>query len=585
MKLFKLKQKINYQKGNALIIVMMLFVVISMSISIGLAAPTISSVKSSKDALESKRSYFLSESGVEDAYYRIKNNKQISSNETISTSQGSASVDIVSTGTNQKTIVAQGDATNRKRNITLTLTTGTGAIFHYGTQAGQGGIKFSNNAGLYGNLYTNGSIYGSNGSFVTGSVFVANSPSLSADQQNISPIPPTQSINFGNANSSQDLAQSFQLSSDGLANKIQLYIKKTGSPANANNSGNPGTSTLATGTLNAASVTTSYGFVDVAFSSGTPSLVSGVTYWIVIDGATSVSNYYTVGANTAYSSGGAKVGQYNGSWNNTSPSGLDSYFQFYLGGVNSSIDNVTIGTNSSDETHAHTITNSSMSGPAYCQTGSGNNRACNTSQPDPAPQSLPISDANISQWQSDANDGGVINGDYTVSTPTTLGPKKINGNLIVNSTLTIANTIWVTGNVILNINSKVKLASSFGTTTGIILSDGYVNINNGVTFQDSGQAGSYIMLLSTSTCDADTAGNPCGSYDAINANNNSDIVIAVAQRGTISFSNNAGVKEVVGNKISLKNNATITYGSGLINVGFTSGPGGGWDVSSWKETQ
>ncbi len=93
------------------------------------------------------------------------------------------------------------------------------------------------------------------------------------------------------------------------------------------------------------------------------------------------------------------------------------------------------------------------------------------------------------------------------------------------------------------------------------------------------------MLLSTSTCDADTPGNPCGLYDAINANNNSDIVIAVAQRGTISFSNNAGVKEVVGNKISLKNNATITYGSGLINVGFTSGPGGGWNIASWKETQ
>jgi hypothetical protein len=53
----------------------------------------------------------------------------------------------------------------------------------------------------------------------------------------------------------------------------------------------------------------------------------------------------------------------------------------------------------------------------------------------------------------------------------------------------------------------------------------------------------------------------------------------------VAFSNNAGVKEVVANKIRLKQNATITYGTGLININFSSGPLGSWNLHSWNETQ
>ncbi len=585
------RSDIYNQKGSALLITMVLFVAISLSIGMGLIAPVIRANRIATNNLESKRGYSLAESGLEDAFYRIKNNKQIDASEVLVLGSRSVTTAITSIGSTQKLITATGDANNRLRNVAMTLSAGTGAIFHYGTQAGQGGISFSNNAGLYGSLYSNGSIQGSNGAFITGTVYAANSPALSANQQNTTPVPPTQSITFGSANASQDLAQSFQLSEDGLANKVQLYIKKVGSPSSAtvrlvrDNGGSPGTTTLATGTLNATLVTTAYGWINVAFSSSTPFLVAGVSYWIVIDGSTNTNNYYTIGANTSYTSGLAKIGQYGSSWNATTPSGLDAYFQFYLGGFNSSIDNIVVGTNGIGDARAHTITNSIIAGSLFCQTGSGNNKSCNTSHPDPAPQSLPISDSNIASWKSDAEAGGVINGNYTISTPTTLGPKKIVGDLIVDSTLTIANTIWVTGNIIINIGSTVKLASSFGTTTGIMIADGYININNNATFQDSGQAGSYIMLLSTSLCDSDIVGNTCGSYDAINANNNSAIIITVAQDGAVSFSNNSGVKEVVANRIKLKNNATITYGSGLINIGFTSGPGGGWSIASWRETQ
>ncbi len=219
---------------------------------------------------------------------------------------------------------------------------------------------------------------------------------------------------------------------------------------------------------------------------------------------------------------------------------------------------------------------------AYCQSGSNNNKTCDTSKADPAQEDLPVSDANIADWKADAESGGVINGNYTISGTQTLGPKKIVGNLTVSGTLTIANTIWVTGSI--TINGTVKLDPSYGATTGVMIADSYITLANNSVFIDSGTPGSFIMLLSTSSCDSAVVGNPCGLNDAINASNNSNLIIVNAQNGAIHFNNNASVKEMVANRIYLANNATISYGSGLIDVDFSSGPSGGWDIDTWGES-
>ncbi|MBX4181334.1 hypothetical protein KW807_00520 [Candidatus Parcubacteria bacterium] len=257
----------------------------------------------------------------------------------------------------------------------------------------------------------------------------------------------------------------------------------------------------------------------------------------------------------------------------------------FVAGPAGSITNLAIGTGATANAYAHTIQNSTASGFMYCQVGSGNNKVCNTSQPDPEPIGLPISDDIISSWKNDASLGGTITGNTTISTPTNMGPKKIVGNLTVSSTLTLTDTVYVTGNLILNIGSGVKLASSYGAGSGVIIADGYIIINNGVIFQDSGTTGSYILLLSTSNCDVSITTSPCFSNNAIDVSNNSNISIVNAQKGTIYFSNNASVREAVGNKIELKNNVGIDYGSGLVNAGFVSGPTGGWIVQSWKESE
>ena len=44
-------------------------------------------------------------------------------------------------------------------------------------------------------------------------------------------------------------------------------------------------------------------------------------------------------------------------------------------------------------------------------------------------------------------------------------------------------------------------------------------------------------------------------------------------------------KEATAYGITMDNNATITYESGLADMTFSSGPGGGYDISAWKEIE
>lgn len=409
-----------------MLISVVFFLFISLAIIAGLVSPTLREFRNANVNLNSKQSYFLAESGSEDAMYRILNNMAISNSEIITLNSNSATTTITTLLGNTKQIVSLGDVGSYQRKTSVTLKTGEGTVFKYGTQGGQGGFIFHNNSFVNGSLYSNGNIIGSNGAYITGDAFVA--------------------------------------------------------------------------------------------------------------------------------------------------------------GSTGSISNMRVGYNGTGDAHAHSVTLSTVTGTIYCQTGSGNNKSCDTSQADPSVQDLPITDNIITGWKTDAASNGttIFNGNKTISTPTTLGPLQINGNLTISNTLTIADTIYVTGNII--INGTVKLDSTYGTTSGIIISDGYITISNGVVFQDSGTAGSYILLLSNSTC-AGSDDSPCNSHNAMDVSNNSNISIVNAQKGTVYFSNNASVKEAVGKTIELKNNVGISYGSGLINVNFSSGPSGSWVIGSWGEAQ
>lgn len=562
-----------------MMVVVFFFLLISLTILIGIVTPVVREFNIASENFRSKQSYFVAESGVEDVLYRLKSNMNIGASETLVIGNSSATTTMTDISSDQKEIVSLGDTDSIQRKVNISVSTGVGVSFSYGIQAGVGGFLMDNNSQVIGSVYSNGNISGSGS--ITGSATSANTAALTSDQSNGIGAPDYDII-FGKENVAQDFAQSFEISQNETINKVQLYIKKISTPSNitvrivTDSNGSPSTTNLTSATLSASTISTNYGWVEVPFSSH-PQLSSNTTYWIVLDVSTDASKYYKIGANNnGYANGIGKIGQYNNTWNNTSPTGLDGFFNIYLGGLTGLINGITVGTGVVGNTYANTVTNSTIKGINYCQIGSGNDKDCDTSRTDPVQIAMPISEQNILDWKEAAETGGTYSGDYTISSNTTLGPKKITGNLTLDGgkTLTMSGTIWVEGNFVMGNNSIMKLASGYGSAEGVIVVDGTITISNNATFQNSGTDGSYIMALSTSS-----------SSSAINLSNNGGAVSLYAANGTINISNNGTAKSLIGHYIHLNNNAIITYDDGLANANFVSGPSGSWNISSWKEAE
>ena len=194
------------------------------------------------------------------------------------------------------------------------------------------------------------------------------------------------------------------------------------------------------------------------------------------------------------------------------------------------------------------------------------------------PVPLPITVQDIQQWKDEAAEGGVIMGNYNLdgTDAISLGPKKIVGNLLVSdkAVLTLTGNLWVTGSVDVKNDARVRLDASYGATSGVIVADGLITLQNSSVSSGSGISGSYLMYLSTNT------GNP-----ALNVKNNAITDIIYASAGWILVENNDELREVTGYGVHLKNNAVVTYETGLSFATFSSGPGAGFEVTSWKEIE
>ncbi len=582
------------QKGQILLFTLVIMVIVT-SIVVALVNYTGVQIRSHRQAVGRVEGLDIAEAGIEAAVWKLNN--QFGYLGETDTAYGNGTYDVTINDVNASTKLIVVDAyipnsaaptATRRLQAKVSINT-DGVSFNYGAQIGEGGLIMDNNAQIIGNVWANGDMTGANGATITGTGIAADSAVLVADQINDTPIPPSSLINFRNAAASADAAQSFQISTTGNVNKVELYIRKVGAPPNFsairlvnNNAGNPGNVTIASGSLSAAAVSTSYGWVTVTFPTN-PILNAGTTYWLVLDASgNSAANYYQWAANNAYAAGQAKTGIFSaGPWNATTS---DGYFKLYVGGVTHTINSISLGA----DARANNVTNSNITANNYCQTGSGNNKVCDTSQVTPGPLAFPISAGNITDWEADAAAGGTI-GNYTLTGggKASLGPKKINGNLLVdnNAVLTLTGTLWVTGTVTISNNAIIKLDSGYGALSGTILAGvlndanaGYIEISNNAQALGSGTAGSYLLLLSQR--------NNLASL-AIKPSNNSGGAIYYAASGYIEIDNNASLKEVVANKLRIKNNAVVTYESGLASLLFTSGPGGSWEIQdqSWQLIQ
>lgn len=579
------------------IINVLILTLLTTFISYAIATPLLSSSRAADDILESKRAFMVAGSALDETLYKMKRQMTVMPSETLTLDDVSASVS-VSTTFEGRIIQVSAATAEVERNLRVEVAESQGVSFSYGLQSGRGGFEMSGGAGINGNVYSNGNVIGSGGPWVTGSVTVANGADPALHQTSSGTMPPQNELVFGgqlvwNDVKPQDVAQSFTVSTTSPLSSVRLYIKKYANVwmndatvrVTNNVSGRPGNTTLASATLSANQVTTSFNYLSLPFSSQ-PTLNPGTTYWIVVDTANSWNSYYILGAAPdIYASGMAKTGQWGGnSWNDTSPSGLDAYFDLYVGGQTGRISGVSVGSAGGDA-WAHEVSNSTVTGTIYCQAGSGNNKACDTTRTDPAQQPFPVSDGNIEAWKTEAEAGGVQTGNVTIgpwpNQTASMGPKKIVGNLTVSSggVLTVNGTLWVTGNIVVSGAGIIKLADSYGGQSGVIVTDGRVSVSGGGQFANNGQSGSYIMVVTTSTCPTGS----CGGSPAISVSGGTGSVILNAQKGTINFSGGASAKQATAEKIIMSGGTTVNYETGLADMNFSSGPSGSWSITSWSE--
>src|SRR5438552_12157640 len=94
IKMVKDSKKLKRNSGAAMLIAVIFFLFISLAIISGLVTPTIREFRAANVNLNSKKSYFLAESGSEDAVYRILNNMSIGNSENITLDSNSVTTAI-----------------------------------------------------------------------------------------------------------------------------------------------------------------------------------------------------------------------------------------------------------------------------------------------------------------------------------------------------------------------------------------------------------------------------------------------------------------------------------------------------------
>ncbi len=222
-------------------------------------------------------------------------------------------------------------------------------------------------------------------------------------------------------------------------------------------------------------------------------------------------------------------------------------------------------------------------------------------QASPPPQSLPISQAQIDTLKADAISGGTITGNCGDSgaaecvigdnNTLLLGPKKITGNLTLTKkqTLIVTGVLYFQGSISLDSGSgaAVKCSPAFLQNSCAIVTDSWAHIKNNSVFQGSGLSGSYILILSTlQNCKGGSEQPQCTHHNAaIDIHNNAAGAIFYAADSLANIHNGVTITEISAYKLSIDNNATVQYEQGLASAQFSSGPGAGFEVTSWKEIE
>lgn len=610
----------EFESGQAFILATIVLFLILIN-TLVLMSGSLNVFQSSKYSTGALQATFLAEAGIDKAVASMNaTGGTYNGEEEIALGQGVYSVSVTNIDASTKLIQSTGYVPDKqnpksKRTVGIKVSKGEGVSFQYGVQIGEGGLDMSNNSRVNGSVYSNYNIVMNNGAIITGTAKVAGGTQPAADQQHDCISPSCADFIFGkkvSGNTQYDLSQSFKPVSTGVVNKVTLKLKKIGGPPNLtirilgnNNNGTPSNESddipnkndvKTSGTLNANLATTQYGFVEVAFSPN-PTLNFDTSYWIVVDSCgTSTTacdnsaNYWNWSQDIllSYPRGQAK---WSPRWDAGSPNWSsiagDLGFKVYMGGVVTSIVGAN-GASVSGDAYANTIASLTVGQHAYYQVQSNviaNSQNCNNGastycvagSTDLAPVAMPISAENIQDWKDDALSGGNQTG--VSGCLANLARGRYNGDvkLTNNCISTIESPIWITGDLELDNGAVLKLNSSYGPTSGVIVVRGKIKLSNNGQLRGSGEVDaqgkpiSFLVGLSEYDSRVD-------NVVAIEADNGSDSSVLYAGDGRILLKNNATLTEVTGWKLSMDNGSSVTYQNGLAGLFFSSDPSGSFSV-------
>ncbi len=563
----------------------LLFAIVTMGILLTMTTAfwgyTSVEIKSSRESINQAKLVQIAEAGIDNALHKLNTDFFFSGETNVTVGEGTYSTVLSSIGTNYKSITATAyipNATNPIDQVTIKVNAGINLnviSFNFALQVGEGGVVMGSGSQISGNVFSNGDISGAG--TITGDATVATGASPPLDQSCT-----TTNGNFDfNTTARRDVGQQFIPAITGPLTRVSVYIKKTGTPANAsvriftdNGSNTPTKTQLGTtATINSSNVTGSYGWVNLAFTTS-PTVTSGTKYWLVIDSSSSAASYYSWAHQTSNSCTG--LGKSVSDWNAGSPSwavtNSDMNYRTYVGGTTTSLSGITVN----GKVRANTLNNCTIGDDAYyvfrtsCSVGG----IAYPDSEDTQPATFPIAEAQFTEWKEVAVAAGTHSGNKTVSGTEVLGPLVIDGDLTVNGTLRITGPIWVQGDITVNNGATMTVDNSMGYAgTMIIAQDpdnpttkGKVIIYNNANVGGNNYLGSYLLVAGRST-----------SGTAIRLQNNiTGTSIYYADFANVTLSNNSTANQVTAYGLVLSNNVIVTYITGFQSSSFSTGPGGIW---------
>jgi len=157
------------EHGQALLVVVVFMLFLSLAIGFGLLTPIITDTRLIAQQFTSAQSIYVAEAGVEDVVYRLRNSMNFDSTELLKLAGATATTTVSDVGDEQKKVRTQGQMGKVVRASKADVLVSSGTSFNFGAQAGVEGFDIRGGSTLNGNVYSNGNVTGAGGSEITGS--------------------------------------------------------------------------------------------------------------------------------------------------------------------------------------------------------------------------------------------------------------------------------------------------------------------------------------------------------------------------------------------------------------------------------